>query len=236
MALNAGARVVGLLPGGRPGHVFQTGVTMDSSDVVAAPNAAGAPRAIRLFDLINVPLLALVGLMFFLPLVELECAGQRFEFNGWNLATGSMPDELEAMAEQGDRSSGEGMKASVFALLIPIFAFTAAGLTVRAIYQKRTIEPKSPPVYLASALFLLLLFYTLFGFALERQVSSEMAEARRKGEPVIVDTDKTGWFYASLLFSAGACGLFAAGRYSPRVNPDILAGVPIGGDGSGGSG
>src|SRR5438105_4579906 len=116
----------------------------------------------RLFDLINVPLLALVALMFFLPQCKLTCGEDiRVKFSGPNLTLGTDPT-IEGPGKSGsaDARQREYSLDPLF-LLVPIGAIVGAVLFYLASQRPLDEGRRFKLWQIPAALLILFLFYSI---------------------------------------------------------------------------
>jgi len=217
----------------------------ESPPLAPAPSPTGATDR-RMFDIINVPLLALVAVCFFLPLCELDCGQYKARFNGVNLTLGTAPaveglpssTELEvakaALQGLAPLSPGGAVPAAVpdrgaqlqdadtdpLFGVVPIAALAGAILFVIVLIRRS----RGNSVYLLLApavLTVVIAGYAVFGYSIERhaaEVVSKAAQQGAGGDPgVRLTCEKSSWFYFSLAASALSLALTASRRWSPLL-------------------
>jgi len=183
----------------------------------ASPSSAPTTRR-RLYDLINVPLLGLVFLMFFLPQVKLSCGDDiHVKFSGPSLTLGTDP-AIEGVPAGEARTEKRDYSLNPLFLLVPIGA--VAGAVLFWLASQKPVDSASPVKLwqIPAAMLILLASYGLFGFGVERAFAKEMEKggspAEMRGE---IRIGKTGWYYMEFLFTAGALALALMRRSSPDI-------------------
>jgi hypothetical protein len=175
-----------------------------------------------LCDLVNVPTLLFVAICFFLPLTKMSCGPIEISFSGLNMALGTAP-HVNAPTPQDRQQAGreiaeKGFRKSPLLLLVPAAAVIGALLSFVAM-RARADGVRSVALAAGPALVTLLLaYYWLAGFGVEREFAEEMAR-QRESDPfqAAATMKKTGWFYAALIASMAALVLAVARVYSPRL-------------------
>ena len=185
----------------------------------------------NLFDKINLPVLALIAICFFLPLCEVNCGTVQIKFSGVNLAVGTeptivgLPFDAKDMKKDkpkdaaGGNSDKDDFKTDPLLLGLPILA--VIGIILVVLKLKGAALPRVALAVPGLLIAGLLIYFMAVGFNVEKQVAAKNAEkpAAPAAAPVNpgmpdmkmpdiqITSQKTAFFYLALIASLGSAGL-----------------------------
>jgi hypothetical protein len=177
-------------------------------------------RKPRLFDAINVPLLVLVAICFFLPLLELDCGGSKIRFNGPSLAFGTNPSLVGGTSKDDEQLAQKLKKDDIpldpLLVLFPLCALAGAAIAFLAFKHPGGVKTLLLVSFPAAAA-VVLIAYAIIGFGPERKISEERQRSGNHDNQSMVTIEKTTWFDLALIGSCAGALLAAARRYSPVI-------------------